>query len=101
MNNREKALNLLGMATRAGKIVSGEGLVLQDIRARKVQLVLLAEDASANTRKKLTDKCSHYQIPCYSLFTQTEISQAIGKTRMVCGVKDKGFAEKLRELISS
>lgn len=35
MMNNEKALNLLGLATRAGKMISGEELVLQSVRSKK------------------------------------------------------------------
>lgn len=101
MTNNEKALNMLGMATRAGKIITGEGLVLQAVRSQKVKLVFVANDASDNTRKKLTDKCSYYAIPCTMEFSQMEISQAIGRNRMICGVSDAGFAKKMKELLSN
>lgn len=51
MNNSRWA-SLLGLAQRAGKVVSGEGLVVKEVQRGKAQLVLLSEDASANTEKK-------------------------------------------------
>lgn len=50
--NKQKAKNMLGLAMRAGKIISGEELVLRDIRQQKVPLVFVASDASQNTQKK-------------------------------------------------
>ena len=47
-----KFLQLLGLAMRAGKVVSGEELVIREIRSGKAQLVILAEDAAKKTRKK-------------------------------------------------
>ena len=47
-----KFLQLLGLAMRAGKVVSGEELVIREIRSGKAQLVILAEDAKKNTEKK-------------------------------------------------
>jgi ribosomal protein L7Ae-like RNA K-turn-binding protein len=97
--NREKVLNLLGLAMRAGKLVTGEELTLTDIRSNKAKFVFVAADASANTRKKIKDKCSYYNVPVDESFTQAEISHAIGRTRMIIGINDQGFATKFKELI--
>ena len=58
MENKTKILNLLGLAMRAGKLVTGEELTLKDIRANKAKFVFVAQDASENTRKKIKDKSS-------------------------------------------
>lgn len=97
--DKEKILNLLGLAMRAGKLVTGEELTVADIRAQKTKFVLVAADASKNTHKKITDKCLYYQVPLSDTFTQSEISHAIGRTRMVIGINDQGFATKFKELI--
>ena len=97
--DKEKVLNLLGLAMRAGKLVSGEELTLRDIRNSTTKFTFVALDASENTKKKIKDKCSYYQIPCDDSFSQSELSQAIGRTRMTIGVNDQGFAKKLGELI--
>lgn len=49
-------LQLLGLAARARKTISGEELVVKEIRSGKAKLVFLASDASANTSKKIQDK---------------------------------------------
>ncbi|BAL61920.1 ribosomal protein L7A family [Melissococcus plutonius DAT561] len=49
--NDQKILNLLGLATKAGKIVTGEELTIKDIRNQKTALVFIAKDASKNTKK--------------------------------------------------
>lgn len=97
--DKEKVLNLLGLAMRAGKLVTGEELTVTDIRAKKAKFVFVASDASENTHKKITDKCSYYQVPVSDTFTQSQISHAIGRTRMVIGINDQGFATKFKELI--
>ncbi|MFR7591447.1 MAG: L7Ae/L30e/S12e/Gadd45 family ribosomal protein [Longibaculum sp.] len=89
-------LSLLGLASRARKITCGD-ILLKDIRARKVDLVMIAEDASANTQKKYTDKCAYYQIDCLIVGQIDEISKAIGKeNRVAVGIKDRGFANKIK-----
>jgi len=99
--SKQKALNMLGLAMRAGKLVTGEEMTIQKIRTQKVKLALVAEDAGENTQKKVKDKSTFYQVPFVNCFHSEEISQAIGKSRMVIGVLDNGFANKIKELISS
>ena len=51
--DKKKALNLLGMATRARKLISGEEQVLQSIQKEKVNLVICTTNSSENTVKKI------------------------------------------------
>lgn len=48
---QQKWMSLLGLANRARKLISGEELVLKDIRNGNAKLVILAADASKNTEK--------------------------------------------------
>ena len=43
---------LLGLANRARKVVSGEDLVIKEVRHARAKLVLLAADASPEHREK-------------------------------------------------
>ena len=58
MNN---FLNTLGLASRARKIVTGETLI-NKIRSNGVYFVVIASDASDNSKKKITDKCTSYNV---------------------------------------
>ncbi|WP_209122347.1 YlxQ family RNA-binding protein [Alkalihalobacillus sp. BA299] len=98
--NENKWLSLLGLAARARKIVSGEELVIKEIRKRQVQLVIVSTDASEGTTKKVNDKCNFYNTPIRVTGTRDVLGQAIGKReRVVLGVIDQGFANKLISLI--
>ncbi|WP_078576399.1 YlxQ family RNA-binding protein [Salipaludibacillus agaradhaerens] len=92
--------SLLGLMQRAGKLITGEELVVKAIQNKKAHHVIIASDASENTRKKITDKCHYYKIP-YTLFeNRFSIGQAIGKReRVVVAMIDKGFATKFRSII--
>ena len=98
--NKQKALNMLGLAMRAGKLITGEELTINEIRKHKVSLVIVTTDASKNTQKKLSYKSKYYQTACFVEFTQGEILGAIGKPRKVIGVLDQGFANKIMTLIT-
>ncbi len=92
--------SILGLANRARKIISGEELSIKEIQRGKAKLVLLAADASANTTKKITDKCKSYQVPLKLVEDRYMLGSAIGKdARVVVAVLDGGFAKKLLTLL--
>jgi len=100
MNNLDRALSLLGLAARARKIVSGEEQVVKGIQQGNVFYVIITEDASANSRKKITDKCSFYEVPFKEVFDRDSIGHAIGKiSRITVGVTDQGFSKQLEKLL--
>ncbi|MCP3026081.1 YlxQ family RNA-binding protein [Halobacillus sp. A5] len=93
-------LNLLGLALRAGRLTLGEEQIVKEIQNKRAKLVLIANDTGKQTKKKLTDKCSFYHIPCYVVDDRETLSQAIGKSgRVAVAVLDQGFAKKLQSLL--
>jgi len=96
----DKVLQLLGLAMRAGKVVSGEETVLEQIRTGRAEIVFLALDAAKNIEKKMSDKCSSYQVPLRRYGTRYDLGKAIGKgERVVIAVTDPGFARSLEKLL--
>ena len=92
----KKAASMLGLAMKAGKVLSGEFSCENAIRDGKAKLVIIATDASANTSKKFNDKCSFYEVPVRTCFTKEELGHFIGKDpRAVAAVTDEGFAKSL------
>ncbi|RFU61567.1 YlxQ family RNA-binding protein [Peribacillus glennii] len=97
---QEQWVSLLGLANRARKLISGEELVIKEIRNGKAKLVLLALDASSNTEKKIFDKCAYYKVPIKRVENRSILGQAIGKEeRVAVAVLDNGFAQKLQTLL--
>ena len=91
----DKIYNLIGLAMRAKKIVSGEEL-MDAIRKKKVSLVIVCDDASDNTKKRYSDKCSFYEIDLITVDSSMRLNQAIGKAnRMAIGIKDDGFKNSM------
>ena len=94
MNN---FLSLLGLASRARKIVTGETLI-KKIRTNAIYLVIIASDASDNTKKKFIAKCTSYNVDYIVTSSREELSSAIGKNnRVALGIQDAGFAKSLKE----
>jgi len=100
--NSEKIYSLLGLCMRAGKLKSGEFATLEAIRARKAELVIVSEDASDNTKKQFSDKCSYYEVPMIFFGDKESLGHAIGKdVRTSLAITDKGFAQSLRKNLLS
>lgn len=93
---QNKVLSLLGLAMRGRNLVSGEYQTLEAVKKGTAILVIVAEDASANTKKLFTDKCTYYGVPIYTFGLKDELGKAIGKDmRSSLGVCDAGLAEAI------
>ncbi|WP_186577432.1 YlxQ family RNA-binding protein [Aquibacillus kalidii] len=93
-------LNMLGLAFRARKCTLGEELIVREIQKQQAKLVLLASDTGPNTRKKIIDKCSYYNVPYRIVDDRDTISQAMGKSgRVAISILDDGFAKKITSLL--
>lgn len=96
----EKIVNFLGLAMRAGKVKTGESVILNDIKKNRLKLVIIATDASENTKIKFQSKCESYHISFRIFGTRAELGQALGKAERVnIGITDQGFAKKLVSMI--
>ena len=96
--NRSKSLGTLGLAMKSGNVVSGEFLTEQAIRAGTARLVIVAEDASDNTKKKFRDMCKFYEVPIYFYGDKDTLGHAMGKEfRASLAILDEGFAKGIRK----
>jgi len=94
--NNNKALSALGMAMRAGKLITGDEIVLKAIRNGKAKLVIIAEDASDNTKKKFHDKCNYYEVKLFEAYDRESLGRAIGKAdRVILAITDMQFAKMI------
>ncbi|MCF6514951.1 YlxQ-related RNA-binding protein [Lactobacillus sp. S2-2] len=101
MINYNKILNLLGISKRAGKIITGEDLILKAIRNNEVKLLFIANDAGKSTAKKFKDKTNFYEIPLITIFNKEQLGEAVGMPRVMIGITDAGFAKKFKNLNNS
>ena len=61
--NKDRVLSMLGLATRSRNVVSGGFATEEAVKNGKAYLVIIAEDASDNTRKKYSNMCKFYEVP--------------------------------------
>ena len=93
---QNKVLSTLGLAARGRNVVSGELQTLDAIKDGSAMLVIVAEDASENTRKLFTDKCSFYQVPLKLYGTREELGRVIGKDmRSSLAIVNAGLAQSV------
>ena len=82
------------------KIASGEFSTEKSVKSGKGFLVLVAADASENTKKKFRNMCEFYEVPVYFLADKEELGKFCGKEfRASLAVQDENFAKAmLKEL---
>ncbi len=99
---QSKGVSLISLAYRAGDVVSGEFCTEQEIRKGRAALVILAGDASENTRKKFSDLCQYREVPLCFYQDKETLGHAMGKeVRASLAIVDAGFAEKIRKEIET
>ena len=87
----------LGLVMKAGRLTSGEDQVLNAIRGMNACLVIVAEDASANTQKLYNDKCSFYETKIIAFGSCEGLGKCIGKKkRAALAITDAGFANSFK-----
>lgn len=99
---QDKVLSLLGLAAKAGKLASGEFCTEKEIKAGRAKLVILAEDASGNTKKKFQNMCDYYQVPIRCYNEKEVLGHAMGKElRASAAILDGGFAGSILKQLDS
>ena len=99
MNDR--LLSFLGLCKRAGYLIAGADTVVRAIRDEKALLVLIAADMSPNSTKNVQFAAGQKRVPLRTLdCSKEELSFALGKHCGVICVTDRGFADKILEMVN-
>ncbi|MDE6313342.1 MAG: ribosomal L7Ae/L30e/S12e/Gadd45 family protein [Lachnospiraceae bacterium] len=96
-----KVSSLIGLATKAGKTASGEFMTEKTVKEGKAYLVLVAQDASDNTKKKFRNMCEFYQVPICFFSEKESLGHAMGKeVRASLAILDEGFAKTIQSKLA-
>ncbi len=96
--SENRIMGLIGLAEKAGKTASGDFSVEQVLKARKAKLVILAQDASENTKHKFTERGEAAGCPVICLGNKEGLGKAIGKAKRACvAILDEGLAKAIRQ----
>ncbi len=97
---KDKLLAMIGLATKAGKITSGEFSVEKSVKDKKSKLVIVADDASTRTKMTFLNMCNYYKVPIFYYSTKEMLGHCIGKgERSSVSINDNNFKEAIERII--
>lgn len=87
-------LHLLGLARKGGNLAVGEDAVAEAVERRTARLLLVAVDASENTRERGAHSAEGIRVPCLTVpFSKEELGGALGRgTCAILALTDAGLA---------
>lgn len=103
MNKNQKLINILSIACRAGKILSGDFVIEKALsRKHSIKLILIASDTSEMTRDKYAKLADKAQILLKDVqLKKAELAGCIGKTdRAAVAVCDEGFCKAIIKILN-
>lgn len=90
----DKVLSLLGIAAKAKHIASGEYQTEHAVKSGEAFLVIVAEDASENTKKMFFNMCEFYKVKMITYSDRESLGHSIGKEfRASLAVTEEGLAK--------
>jgi len=99
---QNKAYSLIGLAMKAGKIVSGEFSTEKAVKTGHAYLVIVSEEASDNTNKMFTNMTDFYEVPMYVFGTKEELGRCIGKEfRASLAITDENLANAVENKLKA
>jgi len=97
-----KIYSLLGLSKKAGFAQGGEFLTEKAVKSFKSSLIIVAGDASDNTKKNFSDMCAFYKVPYYVFGTKDDLGHAIGtEFRASVTINNAGMAKKIIDLLEN
>lgn len=101
ISKEDKIYGLIGLTTKSGSIVFGADACIEKIQSRKVQLVIVATDASEKTKKNIKFICDKNNISIEIFGTIEALSKAIGnKNKAIIGIKNESLANEIKKIIN-
>ena len=98
---KDKMLTYIGFAKKAGKLVAGSNACRFAMKKGRLKLLIIAEDASENTKNKMAGEAGSQGLPYKVYGYSDELSHTAGISgRMVFGITDDNFAKVITEQIT-
>ena len=98
----DNVLGMIGLAKRAGKVVTGAEICEAHIKKGKSHLIIIAKDISENGRKAITDCCKFYKVRFIEYGSKSDLGRFTGSDeRAVISIGDRGFARTILDKFGS
>lgn len=99
---RNRVFQMLGIAAKSGSVVSGEFSTEKAVKTGHAYLVIVSEEASANTNKMFTNMTEFYEVPMYVFGTKEELGRCIGKEfRASLAITDENLANAVENKLKA
>lgn len=93
--------SMLGLAQRAGKVVSGDLAVQEVCRRGRARMLILAADAGTHTKKTFQRLSVEAGIALVETGTRAELGHALGKSpRAILAVTSDQFVKGIRQILT-
>ncbi|NLK73439.1 MAG: 50S ribosomal protein L7ae [Clostridiales bacterium] len=93
---KDKVFRLLGLAKKSGSLISGYNTCIHYLDKNKVKLLIIAEDASDNTKGKFTELAVRKNITYFIWGNKDDLSHWVGmENRSVLGIINENFASAI------
>ena len=89
-------LQLVGLARRAGFAVVGTQAVRDAARRGELSVVVVAEDATENARRRIRGMMERSELQVVAGGTRSSLGQAVGRSEVVVvGIRDRGLGSRI------
>ena len=96
-----KVISYLGFAKKSGNLMSGVNTCTFAMNKGRVRLMILAEDISENSEKKIMKEIRKHGVEYVKYGNSAELSRAVGSQgRSVFAVCEAGFSEAIKKEIN-
>ncbi len=98
MNNQDKVLSMVGLAKKAGKLAAGSFLAEKSVRDGGAMLLIVAQDAAQNIKKKFLNSSAYYEIDYMEYGTKETLGHYTGYENIaVVAITDAGLAKAIED----
>ena len=96
MSKPDRVISMISIAAKGRNLVSGEFAVEKAVKCGKAYLVIVAEDASDNTKKQFRNMCEFYEVPMVVYGNKDTLGHFIGtQMRANIAITDEGIANSI------
>lgn len=99
---QDKVLSMIGLAKKANAVSLGEQMCTAAVKSKKARLVIIARDASDNTKKSVKNSCEYYNVEYIEYAHKEDLGRFCGSDMTAAlSVDDDNFADGIMRKFKS
>lgn len=98
----ERLARMLGLSARARMLSIGTDMACDSVRCGNARFLMVARDASDNTKKRAFNCAKYYETACYEIpIGQSDLGNCVGKKGAVSvlSLNDANMAKGIKKLL--